>query len=616
MPSVLFKSLKLAFLVVVLCKFTFAQGVPLDPQSPLRWSVYMTSDSVEQIARDSGELALAIERTKALNISRVFLEVFRGGLVSEQDATAARDAMLAAGFEVAGGIATVPGGEYGVRQEGPLDWLNWQNEKTQNDLRRVSELAARVFDTVIIDDFFCTGDVSAESNAARGDRSWSEYRRELLGELATSLFIEPAQAVKPNITMIIKYPQWYDRFHEFGYDVARTAPLFDRVWVGTETRGAMTQRYGFVQPYEGFVNYRWIASIAGSKIAGAWFDHGDCDGIDFIDQAYQSVLAGAPEIVLFCYAALREGHPGHPLLVDEQKHLAALAQVVRANPVWGVAAYKPVNSDAGGELFIMDTIGMLGVPLVPVSLYPSDAKVVFLPTQAAADPELPAHIEKSIAEGKTLVLTAGLLDRLGVSIDTAPVAGVSLDAAMQRMKAQKVYANGQEFPLANPLDLAGGMACGEASALIEAEADGRHVPLLTRYPNGNAVVYVLNTFTFSQADYDAVGEVLLPPRLLGLLELPRSAANILRAAFSGALGIAMDGPARVTLQPLGDGSLIVQNYTIESHDVIVTLPVSGPCTDRLDGSTHTLSDGRLSCTLAARSRRWLAPAEMPAASQK
>ncbi|MCC6698592.1 MAG: hypothetical protein IT365_23415 [Candidatus Hydrogenedentes bacterium] len=606
--------LVLAF-VVTLCS-AGAQEPAVDTEFHLRWSVYMTSDSVQNIARDPAEMALAIDRMKALNIRRVFLEVFRGDLVSAEEATAARDAMLAAGFEVAGGIATVPGEEYGVRQEGPLDWLNWQNSKTQDDLRRVSKLAADVFDTVIVDDFFCTGDVSAESNTARGDRSWSEYRRDLLGGIATSVFIDPARAVNPNVTLIIKYPQWYDHFHEFGYDVARTAPLFDRVWVGTETRGATTQRFGFVQPYEGFVNYRWIASITGPKIAGAWFDHGDCDGIDFIDQAYQSVLAGAPEIVLFSYAALREGHPGHPLLVEEQKRLDALAQAVRTSPVWGVAAYKPVNSDAGGELFIMDSIGMLGVPLVPVSQYPSDAKSVFLPTQAAADPQLPAHIEKSIAEGKTLVLTTGLLGALGESIDAARVAGVSLDPAMDPMKAPKVFANSQEFTLSNPLDLAGAMTCGEATALIEAEAEGRRVPFLTRYPNGNAAVYVLNTFTFSQADYDAVGEVLLPPRYLGLFDLPRPVVNILREVFDGALGIGMDGPARVTLQPLGDGSLVVQNYTAESHDVTVTLPGSGPFTDRLDGSAHTLSDGRMDCTLPPRSRRWLAPAEISAASRK
>ena len=32
------------------------------------------------------------------------------------------------------------------------------------------------------------------------------------------------------------YPQWYDRFHERGYEVTRQTEDFDRIWVGTETR--------------------------------------------------------------------------------------------------------------------------------------------------------------------------------------------------------------------------------------------------------------------------------------------------------------------------------------------------------------------------------------------
>ena len=133
------------------------------------------------------------------------------------------------------------------------------------------------------------------------------------------------------------------------------------------------------------------------------------------------------------------------------------------------------------------------------------------------------------------------------------------------------------------------------------------MPFLTLHRNGNAQVFVLNTFTFSQADYDAVNEVLLPPNFPGLLDLPRPATNVVRDAFNSTLGIGMDAPSRVTLQPLGDGSLVVQNYTAESHDVTMTLPDSGPYTDRLDGSTYTLTDGRMDCTLPPRSRRWLAP---------
>ena len=37
--------------------------------------------------------------------------------------------------------------------------------------------AAPVFSELAVDDFFCTADVGEESKAARGCRSWSDYRR-------------------------------------------------------------------------------------------------------------------------------------------------------------------------------------------------------------------------------------------------------------------------------------------------------------------------------------------------------------------------------------------------------------------------------------------------------
>jgi hypothetical protein len=155
----------------------------------------------------------------------------------------------------------------------------------------------------------------------------------MLTEIALSVFINPAKAKNPDITMIIKYPQWYDRFHQFGYDVATEPALFDKVYVGTETRGQYTQRYGFVQPYEGFINFRWISTLAGDKIGAAWFDHGDCNEFDFIEQAYQSVLAGAKELVIFNFDSFITGHPGHHLLRQDFEKLADLAAAVAKNPI-------------------------------------------------------------------------------------------------------------------------------------------------------------------------------------------------------------------------------------------------------------------------------------------
>jgi hypothetical protein len=185
----------------------------------LRLASYATSRQVEQLATDPAVRTKALRTIRRMGFTKLYLEVYRGGhIVSAEHLIFTRDWLKELNIEVVGGIATVPGGDFGVRQKGPLGWFNWQNEKTQQDLEKVIRMAAGIFDSFIVDDFLCTGDVSDESKAAKGDRSWGEYRRELLTELAQSVFIGPAKQVNPNITMIVKYPQWYDRFHLFGYD--------------------------------------------------------------------------------------------------------------------------------------------------------------------------------------------------------------------------------------------------------------------------------------------------------------------------------------------------------------------------------------------------------------
>ncbi|MFA6244318.1 MAG: hypothetical protein WC655_25470, partial [Candidatus Hydrogenedentales bacterium] len=101
-----------------------AQDSPPD----LRLSVYLTTDSVHKMATDANARTKAVAILKPLHVSRVFLEVYRSGdIVDRVSLEAVRDFFTSNGFAVTGGIATVPGGDVGVRQEAPLEWFNWQN---------------------------------------------------------------------------------------------------------------------------------------------------------------------------------------------------------------------------------------------------------------------------------------------------------------------------------------------------------------------------------------------------------------------------------------------------------------------------------------------------------
>lgn len=570
-------------------------------KSDLQLSVYVTAHTVQQVFSTEAGRREAVSLMRCNGLSKVYVEVYRPGMVVELDLLESTVAFLEKnGFEVVGGIATLPGGDVGVMQEGPLTWFNWQNPKTQNDMQRIMEDAAPIFDTFILDDFFCTADTSQESKIAKGDRTWSEYRRSMLTEIAQTVFIEPAKARNPELTMIIKFPQWYDRFHEFGYDLATEPALFDGVWVGTETRGQYTQRFGFVQPYEGFINYRWISTLSGDKIGAAWFDHGDCNETDFIEQAYQSVLAGAKELVIFNFDSFLTGHPGHHLLRLDFEKLADLAAGIAENPVQGPVSYKPANSDAGADLYIMDYMGMFGISLVPDSKYPENAQVIFLPTQAATDSLIAEKVEKSLNEGKMIVMTAGFLANAKEGEKLAKLAGVKYPLELDPVSTQIILSEGEINSVRFPLQTDYNLIPLNGSVLLQTV--GKNTPFLIQNQSGN--VAVINTHTFSQADFDAVGEVLLCPRQLGLLEVPKFWANQIRSVFYSEESVVMDAPTRVTFQQLADGSFVVHNYNQETAPVIINNPDD---IQFVDGFTNQAISGNgsvISLEMKPRSRMW------------
>ncbi len=575
----------------------------LSRKNDLKLSVYFTAQAIDQLWSGEATKREALSMLRANGITSVYLEVYRSGLVVPNTRL---DSVIhffkTKGFSVAGGIATVPGGNFGLKQEGKFQWFNWQNEKTQKDLSNLMEKVAPLFDAFIVDDFICTADTSVESQTAKGDRSWPEYRRDLLTDFSEKYIIAPAKKANPGIRMIIKYPQWYDRYPLFGYDVSRQTALYDQVWIGTESRGPYTPRFGYVQPYEGFVNYRWMSSVSGDKMGGAWFDHIDCDQNDFIEQAYQAVLAGAKELILFNSYNIMEGHPGQHFLRSEFNHLADLAALLSKTPVDGISTYKPPNSDPGGDMYIYDFIGMFGVPLIPYAHYPSHAEIIFLPTQAAADSTIFEKIKKSMAGGARIVLTTGFLNRLSQGQELAELAGVQWPIDTPVIHTPEILVNGKPDTLDLALSLEGNIKPVDATVELTAVFIKQEIPFLCRNAKGN--IYILNVHTFSDEDFKSTGEELLCPKPLGLMEVPLAWANTLRKAFNGNEVIPMDGPARVSYQPFGDGEFLVQNYNQKLSQVKFN-SLTGSYVNVLTGDSLSTNIEGLILNMAPRSRYWI-----------
>lgn len=531
-------------------------------QEPLKISVFVTAGGVMNYLSKDEMRAKAEKAFARLGVTRIFLEGRRGDeYVTPEVLTRLRDYFRARGIETTGAIATVPGKTFGVRQNEGYGWLNFEDPMTRAGITRFFEENAAIFDEIIIDDFYCTGDTSELSQKARGGRDWPEYRREMLTGLIEPMIWSPARRVNPRVKLIMKFPQWYDLFDRYGYEPARMGAAFPQLWAGTEVRNPKTARMGFVQPTEGYVNWSWLKAVNGEKLHGAWFDHIESTAQNVVDQAFQSVLAGARELTLFHMGDLMEWHPGDALLVEKMPELKDLARKVKGLERGGVPFYKPVNSVAGENRFLADYLAMNGVPIKMVATYPSESRVVFLGQQAAHDPQLDGKIAAHLKRGATVAVTPALLrarPRL------ARQAGVTVPAQPQPGTAAALTLGDRDLALSRPLELEGGLKAAAAKVLVS----GGAVPVLTAREAGGGRLMVYNLRTFNDEEYAQAKELLLPPLERGLAELPRAAADALRAPLVEPLGMKFSAPSGVGLYLFGK-SAVLYNFLPEGQDCMV-----------------------------------------------
>jgi hypothetical protein len=539
--------------VIGLAAFLLAgdSDCPAAPAGSLQLSVYCTAGDVDRYLGKAEARQQVLHILQRLKVARLFLEGRRGDqYVSPGQLRELRDWFAAQGIRCSGGIATVPGGDFGQRQQGGLEWLNWESQKTQAGVAAFFAENALIFPELVVDDFFCTGDTSPEAEQAKGKRSWGKYRRDLLVSLVNPLMVNPARAAHRQTRLILKFPQWYDRFHLYGYDPLRMPEHFDQVWVGTEVRDPETRRMGFVQPTEGYMNFQWLASLAGGKVHGAWFDHIECSAQNFLDQAHLSVLAGARELTLFSLNDLMGGHPGDALLGAKWPELCVLAERVQRKPRRGRAYYKPAGSDGSENLYLADYLGMIGLPILPVARYPKGAAVAFLPVQAAADPRLFESMRQHLKRGSTLVLTPALVRALGQ--EGAQLAGVETGAGSEAASTKMMRVERESVDLATPLELDAAIKAADCQVHMSADVGERQVPYLTSRAVGRGCILVLNVRTFSEDDFGKGGEYLLAPKALGLPKIPQLVADTIRSELLRPLRVDFRGPAGVAVLLFGD----------------------------------------------------------------
>ena len=262
-------------------------------------SVYVRAYEVEKMA-DAEWLESSWKTiSDQLDVDKIYLETHRDmKLVDDATLEKAKAFFRARGIEVAGGIT------YTINESNNFETFSYSDPEDRAWVQRVAEHTAKHFDEFLLDDFFFTSSKKDVEIAAKGDRTWTEYRLELMNEAGRNLVVGPAKKVNPKVKVIIKYPNWYDHFQGLGFNLEWGPQIFDGVWTGTETRDPSGNQH--LQNYLGYNIMRYFENISGGRNGGGWVDSGGIYmSMDrYAEQLFLTAIAKGRDVMLFDYSQL------------------------------------------------------------------------------------------------------------------------------------------------------------------------------------------------------------------------------------------------------------------------------------------------------------------------
>jgi hypothetical protein len=525
--------------------------------------------------------------SRQLKMDKVYIEVQRNRLLAgDQLLEQVKKFFLDRGVRVAGGMALSDGGN------GQFRSFCYTDPKDREFIRQTAGLAARHFDEVIQDDFFFVSTKNDSDIAAKGKRSWTDFRLDLMDDAARNLLVKPARAVNPRVKMIIKFPNWYEHFQGSGYDLDQEPKIFDGIYTGTETRDPETTDQ-HLQPYESYEIIRYFENIKPGGNGGGWVDTFSTRYIDrYAEQLWDTMFAKARQMMLFEWSAMsrpirpgdRQGWQDLPTSFDYSRLLASfntnhpaglteptIARVAGfsleqvdaflgrlGNPI-GIASYKPYQST--GEDFLHNYLGMIGIPIELYPAFPTNADLVLLTESAGCDPRLVAKIKGQLRAGKSVIITSGLLRALqGKGIEDI----VELRYTDRKILAHE-YIGG--FGAGAGASLGGGTNAdilfpeidfftNDSWPLVRAIAGGNGYPLLLMDRYSRGVLYVLT----------------IPDNFVDLYRLPPAATTAIKNYLMRGFPVRLDGPAQVALFAYDNHTFVVESYLPAETDVRVSVP--------------------------------------------
>lgn len=518
--------------------------------------------------------------SQQLEVDKIYLETHRDLLVVE-DATLeqAKKFFHDRGIETAGGIT------YTINEANSFETFCYSNPEHRKMVQKIAEHTAKHFDEFILDDFFFTSCKSDIEIKAKGMQSWTDYRLKLMTEAGRDLVLKPAKKVNPQIKVIIKYPNWYDHFQGLGFNFEEGPQLFDGIWTGTETRDPAGNQH--LQNYLSYNIIRYFDNLRPGYNGGGWVDVGGLNmGMDrYAEQLHLTMLAKAPEIILFAYHQLLDvklspkyrtpwqgmgtsfnyDEVTAPIRLEdgslvEPTTMARIAGVVLkqtdklihklGNPV-GIKSYKPFH--AAGDDFLQNYLGMIGLPMDMRPVFPEDQQVVLLTAQAAQDTEIMAKIKRQLQSGRDVVVTSSLLKAIPEKLtEVAELRCTDLKALVNDFGR---YGQSGRDLLIPQVQYYTNDAWEMVSAGRPLTGGVSGYPILLRAPYATGNLYVLT----------------IPDDMGNLYDFPANALNEIRRIMSKDIGVCLEAPSKVGLFVYDNKTLVVENFNDEPVEVrIVT----------------------------------------------
>jgi hypothetical protein len=535
-----------------------------------RAAIYVTVGSTKKLA-DPATFEREFGRVSSqLKFDKVYIEAYRDRVfATDAELEAVKHAFASRGIATSGGITLAAGGSGG--QFGTFDY---ENPADRAECERAVRLISRHFDEVILDDFFFYTSKTDADIAAKGQRSWTQYRLDRMREASRNLVLIPAKQENPHVRVIIKYPNWYEHFHGTGYDLAEQAQMFDAIYTGTETRDPVITDQ-LLQQYESYQIYRYLSNVRPGANLGVWVDSYSIRSIDrYAEQLWDGLFAKAPEQMLFEWGAMASDKPATAGTRPWAKHKtsfdwdsiarsrpnAGWATAANAalriadgvlgqlgNPV-GVASYRPAHGT--GEDFLHNYIGNLGVPIELYPEYPVHARTILLTQSAASDPQIVAKVEASLRAGANVIVTSGFLEA---------TQGRGFEQLAEWQATGHTISVNQYFD---------GFGAGNGTQLTEPGKTGAVLfPEMRFYTNDSWAIIrgvaAAKGFPIVLMNHYSKGTLYLwtmPQNLGDLYNLPQPMITRIKQYLFADAPVQIDAPDHVALFTYDNGAFVVENF--------------------------------------------------------